>query len=177
MIAPGDSFTARLTLPRSGTFIYHTHLNDLDQLTSGLYGAIVVLEPGARFDPDADRVFVAGWDGDGEPPHLVINGDSTPQTVDLVRGKPYRLRFVNIGPAASFRALLTRGADTSSWRALAKDGYDLPGSSSIERPAVLVLDVGETADFEFTPARAGEYALTFAHAPVLPAVVQRFRVR
>jgi FtsP/CotA-like multicopper oxidase with cupredoxin domain len=177
MIAPGDSFTARLTLPRSGTFIYHTHLNDLEQITSGLYGAIVVIERGARFDPDADRVFVAGWDGDGEPPHLVINGDSVPPPVDLVRGKPYRLRFVNIGPAASFRALLTRGADTVAWRPLAKDGFDMPGHTSIERKAVLVLDVGETADFEFMPARAGEYALTFAHAPVLPAVVQRFRVR
>jgi len=40
MIAAGDSFTARLTLPRTGTFIYHTHLNDIEQLTSGLYGAI-----------------------------------------------------------------------------------------------------------------------------------------
>ncbi len=28
-IAPGDSFVAHLTLKRAGTFIYHTHLNDL----------------------------------------------------------------------------------------------------------------------------------------------------
>jgi FtsP/CotA-like multicopper oxidase with cupredoxin domain len=34
-IAPGDSFVARLTLPRAGTFMYHTHLNDIEQITRG----------------------------------------------------------------------------------------------------------------------------------------------
>ncbi len=34
-IEPGDSFVAHLTLPRAGTFIYHTHMNDLEQLTLG----------------------------------------------------------------------------------------------------------------------------------------------
>ncbi len=177
MIAPGDSFTARLSLPRSGTFIYHTHLNDLEQLTSGLYGPIVVLEPGAMHDPERDRVFVAAWDGDEEPPKLVINGDSALPQADLRRGTSYRLRFVNIGPAASIRALLTRGADTVSWRALAKDGFDVPVHSAHAQRAVLVLDVGETADFEFTPDQVGTYSLHFAHAPRLRPVVQKFRVR
>ena len=63
-VMPGDSFTARLTLPRAGTFMYHTHLNDIEQLTSGLYGGIVVLEPGKRFDPQRDHLFVTGWDGE-----------------------------------------------------------------------------------------------------------------
>ena len=31
VIAAQDSFIARLTLPRAGTFIYHTHLNDIEQ--------------------------------------------------------------------------------------------------------------------------------------------------
>ena len=45
-IAPGDSFEARFTPPRAGTFIYHTHIDDIRQPSSGLYGAIIVLEPG-----------------------------------------------------------------------------------------------------------------------------------
>lgn len=46
VVAPKDSFVAKLTLPRAGTFIYHTHLNDVEQVTSGMYGAVLVLEPG-----------------------------------------------------------------------------------------------------------------------------------
>ncbi len=87
VIAPGDSFTAHLLLPRAGTFIYHTHLNDLEQLSSGLYGAIVVLEPGQRFDPLRDHVFVAGWDSPNpEPPRILINGDSLPAPLELKSG-------------------------------------------------------------------------------------------
>ena len=66
-IEPGDSFVARLHLPRAGTFMYHTHMNDFEQLTSGVYGPIVVLEPGRRFDAATDHVFIAGWDGPGRP--------------------------------------------------------------------------------------------------------------
>src|SRR5262249_3408424 len=36
IIAPGDSFEARLTPPRSGTFMYHSHANDVVQQTAGL---------------------------------------------------------------------------------------------------------------------------------------------
>ena len=61
-IAPRDSFVARLTLKRAGTFIYHTHLNDHAQLSAGLYGPLVVLEPGQRWDPTHDFVFNAGLD-------------------------------------------------------------------------------------------------------------------
>jgi manganese oxidase len=75
-IEPGDSFVARLTLRRAGTFMYHTHIDDLRQLTSGVYGPILVLEPGQRYDPATDHVFVAGWDGPDDPPHIIINGDA-----------------------------------------------------------------------------------------------------
>lgn len=55
--------TAALTLSRAGTFIYHTYLNDEEQLTSGLYGAILVLEPGDTFDSSRDHAVLVGWDG------------------------------------------------------------------------------------------------------------------
>ena len=50
MIEPGESFIVRFTPPRAGTFMYHTHLHDNRQLTSGLYGAMLVVEPGETFD-------------------------------------------------------------------------------------------------------------------------------
>ena len=60
MIAPGGSFVVRLTPPRAGTFIYHTHVHDYRQLTSGLYGPLLVVEPGERWDPATDHVVVLG---------------------------------------------------------------------------------------------------------------------
>ena len=45
-IAPGDSFTAEFTPPRPGTFIYHSHAHELVQIQGGLYGALIVVEPG-----------------------------------------------------------------------------------------------------------------------------------
>ena len=60
MIEPGASFVVRITPPRAGTFIYHTHLHDYRQLSSGLYGPLIVTEPGETFDPATDHVVVLG---------------------------------------------------------------------------------------------------------------------
>ena len=177
-IAPGDSFVARLTLPRAGTFIYHTHLGDLTQLTAGLYGAIVVLEPGERWDPRTDHVIVAGWDGDVRPRRLVINGDSLPPPLELAASQRHRLRLVNIGAAGFVRFSLRRDTSLVRWRAIAKDGADLPEEQRAERPATVRLNVGETADAAFETSEPGEYELLFELAlrPGVPGVVRRQRV-
>jgi FtsP/CotA-like multicopper oxidase with cupredoxin domain len=47
-VRPGSSFEARMTPKRAGTFMYHTHFNELAQQFGGLVGAIVVLEPGEK---------------------------------------------------------------------------------------------------------------------------------
>jgi FtsP/CotA-like multicopper oxidase with cupredoxin domain len=159
VIAAGDSFTAHLLLPRAGTFIYHTHLNDLEQLSSGLYGAIVVLGPGQRFDPRRDHVFVAGWDSQNpEPPRILINGDSLPGPLELKSGEPHRFRFINIGLALSVGFGIYRDSSLVRWRRLAKDGADLPDGQAVEADAIQPVHVGETYDFEWTPDR-GEYEL------------------
>ncbi len=159
LIAPGDSFTAHLTLPRAGTFIYHTHLNDLEQLTSGLYGAIVVMERNKQFDRRTDHIFVAGWDGSQDPPHLLVNGDSTPQAMVMGYGVKHRLRFISIGVAPYVRFVLRRDTTITTWRALAKDGADLPPQQSTLRPSTQLMSVGETYDFEFDPPARGRYLL------------------
>ena len=169
-IEPGDSFTAHLTLPRAGTFMYHTHMNDLEQLTSGLYGPIVVLEPGQRFDPATDHVFIAGWDGTADPPHLLINGDSLPAPLLLRAGIAHRLRFISIGAATRPAFSIRQDTTLVSWRALAKDGADLPRSQATSRPSVQTIDVGEAFDFEWIP-RPGEYRLVVG--PVAQPIWQR----
>jgi manganese oxidase len=178
-IQPGDSFVAHLTLPRAGTFIYHTHMNDLEQLTSGLYGAIVVLEPGQRFDPATDHVFVLGWDGNNAsgPQHRVINGDSLPAPIQLRAGVAHRMRLVNIGAAGRLPFSLLRDSMAVMWRALAKDGADLPEEQvTMRRAARQSVDVGETYDFEWRP-EPGNYLLTATIPGQRPFYVQKIVVR
>jgi FtsP/CotA-like multicopper oxidase with cupredoxin domain len=159
VIAPGDSFTAHLLLPRAGTFIYHTHLNDLEQLSSGLYGAIVVLEPGQHFDHLRDHVFVAGWDSPNpEPPRVLINGDSLPGPIELKSAVPHRFRFINIGLALPVGFGIYQDSSLVRWRRVAKDGADLPAHQAVEVNALQAVQVGETYDFAWTPER-GEYQL------------------
>ena len=179
-IAPGDSFRARLTVPRAGTFIYHTHMNDIEQITSGLYGAIVVLEPGQAFDPASDHVYVIGWDGEeGDPatgaPRVLINGDSMPPPLELAAGRAHRFRFVNISPAAVQTIQLWRDTTQLEWRRLAVDGADLAPSQATVVPARHRIAVGQTADFEVRLA-PGRYRLTWRTAPRLPPVEQQLVV-
>jgi FtsP/CotA-like multicopper oxidase with cupredoxin domain len=163
VIMPGDSFVAHLTLHRAGTFIYHTHLNDYLQLTSGLYGPIVVLEPGRQFDPATDHVYTLGRDGEDDPPHLIVNGDSLSAPLALAAGTVHRFRFVHIGMAARLRFSLRQDRTLMTWRPLAMDGADLPPAASREVPATVLIDVGQTADFEFRPPGAGTYSLVLMH--------------
>ena len=179
-IAPGDSFRARLTVPRAGTFIYHTHMNDIEQITSGLYGAIVVLEPGQAFDPATDHVFVIGWDGEEDDttggPRVLVNGDSMPPPLELAAGRAHRLRFVNISPAAVQTIQLRRDTTLLQWRRLAVDGADLSPSQAKVVPALHRIAVGQTADFEVR-LPPGRYRLSWRTAPVFPPIEQQLVVR
>ena len=161
MIAPNDSFVAHLILPRTGTFIYHTHLNDVEQITSGAYGPIVVTEPGKPFDPQTDHVFTVGWLGKASPNiRLAMNGDSAPPPMVMKYGVTHRLRFVNIGPAARFNFGLRQDSTRMTWRPIAKDGADLPPALNVDRPANQPVSTGETFDAEWTPPARGSYLLT-----------------
>jgi FtsP/CotA-like multicopper oxidase with cupredoxin domain len=56
-VQPGDSFEYRLVLPDAGTFWYHPHTHETEQLEKGLYGALVVHGPGEP-ELDGERVLV-----------------------------------------------------------------------------------------------------------------------
>jgi len=42
IVEPGETFTYRFTPPDAGTFWYHPHHNETEQLEKGLYGALIV---------------------------------------------------------------------------------------------------------------------------------------
>ena len=157
-IAPGDSFRVRMTPPRAGTFMYHVHSEPGHQLAQGLYGAFLVLEPGQTRDPDADRLFLLGSLGDGIDPPPAVNGQRTPDPIELEAGRTVRLRFMHISPDDDKRVRLLSGEEPVTWRHVAKDGADLPAGQVRDLPAELRIHVGETYDFLWTP-EPGEYTL------------------
>jgi FtsP/CotA-like multicopper oxidase with cupredoxin domain len=158
-IASGRSFVAEMTPPRPGTFIYHTHIDDIKQLSSGLYGPLIVLPPGEKFDPETDRVLIISRAGPGETP-IWLNGSRSPNIGSLKAGQKYRLRIINIVPEnPPINVGLDLGDQPATWRPVAKDGAELPAGQRELSPAQLTIGVGETYDFEFTPEQIGELAL------------------
>jgi FtsP/CotA-like multicopper oxidase with cupredoxin domain len=52
LVQPGETAVYRFTPPDAGTFWYHPHTNEAEQLEKGLYGALIVRGPG---EPVVDR--------------------------------------------------------------------------------------------------------------------------
>lgn len=166
MIKPGESFVAYITPRRPGTFIYHTHWDDVQQLTGGLYGALLVLPLGKSYDPATDKIFVLGRSGPGDSHDpLVLNGVPQPGVMVLLSGNAYRFRLINITPNDGAQVSLAAFGSTSDrtpmWRAIAKDGADLPPQQAVISKARTTLFVGETRDYEFAPKSPGKFVLRF----------------
>lgn len=163
-VAPGGAFTARFTPSRAGTFIYHTHWHDGGQLAGGIYGPLIVLEPGEVYQPARDHIIVVGLEGAypddafaNEP--FAINGERRPRELVLQAGVTNRLRFINItADTVAMTVQLSARFDPLQWTMVAKDGADTPPAQRVVRPARQLISVGETYDFEVTPV-TGQGAL------------------
>ena len=180
-IAPGTSFVARMTPPRAGTFIYHTHWHDEEQLLNGMYGPLIVLEPGHKYDPEHDRTIVfstgryapLGW-------MLLVNGTPQPDPLVLHTGTQYRFRFINITRnEMDLRIRLVRKDVPMQWKVVAKDGADLPPAQLKFSSAEMGVPVGSTCDVEYQAKTEGKLdlqvyvpgfqALTMLPFTVIPA--------
>lgn len=156
-VRSGSSFEVRITPKRAGTFMYHTHFDEIRQQYGGLVGALIVLEPGERWDPSRDLVFLLS---DGVPQRMYINGSLTPAPRELTVGTTYRLRIADIAVyRTAMRARLRQDSAMVSWRPVAKDGFALPEAQATLQPSLASVVSGETADFEFTPDRPGDVML------------------
>ena len=165
-IAPGQSFDARFTPPRSGTFIYHTHVDEMRQQQAGLNGALIVVDDSVAYDPTHDIVVLVSVPRKGtESDRVYINGSTTPAALNMKVGERYRLRFINIHVfRPSMRMRLLSGDKLVTWRSIAKDGMDLPPDQSVSGPAEIQMGNGETYDFEFSPTAAGDVRLDITNA-------------
>lgn len=156
MIAPGESFDALFAPPRAGTFMYHTHMDDLFQLSSGLYGALVVVPEGTTFNPEIDKVLVLSRNGKRKDGELLLNGSTTPAPLVLRAGVRYRLRFIDILANNSIVINAAQDGKPVEWTPIAKDGADLASVQSVATPASFTIAPGETYDFTFTSEKPGK---------------------
>ncbi|MBZ5705706.1 MAG: multicopper oxidase domain-containing protein [Acidobacteriia bacterium] len=177
-IAPGASFVARFTPSRAGTFIYHTHAADPKQLSGGVYGGLIVLEPGQSFDPEHDKLLVIGTrDTFFDARRITINGVETPEPITLAQGATYRLRLINMAPNLPANFRLGSQEHPATWRAIAKDGATVPGRLAVESDAALHIASGETYDFEFRAESPGEVPLEIVNVVSNTKLVSKIVVR
>lgn len=155
IIQPGDSFVVHMRPPRSGTFIYHTHMHN-QQLFAGMYGALIVKDREEYHDIDKNKVIIFGEDKAGA---VFVNGKRQPDTLYMQKGMNYHMRMINItaGWADLVTSILLNDSPVN-WKPLAKDGADLPSHQQMIRLAhEQLISVGQTLDFEFKPEKTGDY--------------------
>src|SRR5580765_1596526 len=110
-VEPGGAFEYRFVVPDAGTFWYHSHVNETEQLERGLYGALIVRGPD---EPTLDRERVLLLDdlkldpngdlapfGDEHEHHAgregevrLVNGRQEPE-LEIAAGQIERWRIVN----------------------------------------------------------------------------------
>jgi len=137
--------------------MYHTHVNELVQQSGGLWGPLLVLEPGQPWDREKDLIFQAGTRPDISP---WLNGRTRHDTLTLKAGVPYRFRLMNVtvaNPALEF--WLVRAGAPVLWTPLARDGFDLPAWQRDPARARLPVGIGETKDVEVRFQRPGNHTL------------------
>jgi hypothetical protein len=188
-IAPGDSFVARFTPPRAGTFMYHSHFDDTGQQPAGLVGPMIVRGSNEPPREDDHELLMNGTPASilrAGP--IAVNGRVNPDTVVFRSGHPQRLRFIGltlVNPNATVTltarsdSLFRNSPDTMivQWRQLAKDGANLPASATGSRRAQQIVSIGETYDFEYTPARPGNLRIEIRAAGPAGALLARVPVK
>jgi FtsP/CotA-like multicopper oxidase with cupredoxin domain len=168
-IPPGDTFKYEFVMPKPGTFMYHSHHDEMIQIAMGLAGMVVV-HPRARRADVPQREFVLllhEWRidvGTGRPnPNEMVdfnmftmNARAFPGTAPLVarRGERVRLRIGNLS-ANDHHPIHLHG---HHFRIVATDGGAIPTSAQWPESTVLV-PVGSTRDVEFVADAPGDWML------------------
>ncbi len=167
VIAPGQTFVYDFPIRQNGTFMYHSHHDEMTQIGMGLTGMFVVHERG-RDDVDRDiAIMLHEWlvrPGTSRPdPNamsdfnvLTMNAKAFPGTDPLVvgLGDRVRIRFGNLSPMDHHPIHLHGHA----WNIVATDGGPIPPAGQWPETTVLV-PVGSTRTVEFTADALGDWAM------------------
>lgn len=141
-VKPGETFIYSFTAARAGTYIYHTHFNDLDQLDRGMYGAVVVREAHPIAVAHDYPIVLSSWRIKNDAENFFsINGKAYPQTqpLEVKKGDLIRLRFINIS-GTEFHTMHLHG---HRMRIIDRDGNPVSGND-VEN--TIMIGPGQTVD-------------------------------
>lgn len=168
-IQPGETYVYEFTLRYPGTFMYHSHFDEMTQIALGMVGMFII-HPKRPQGPRVDRDFALmthEWKinaGARRPdPNamndfnvLTFNAKAFPATEPLVvgRGERVRIRLGNLSPM-DHHPIHLHGL---SFAVTATDGGYVPRSAQYPETTVLV-PVGSTRVIEFVPEEPGDWAM------------------
>ena len=168
-IPPGETHVYEFTFKYPGTFMYHSHFDEMTQIALGIMGMIVV-HPKVPRGPKVDRDFVLMTHemslkvGASRPDPsemtdfnvLTFNGKIFPGTDALLvgKGERVRIRLGNLSPM-DHHPIHLHGL---SFKVTATDGGYVPESAQYPETTVLV-PVGSTRVIEFVPEVSGDWAM------------------
>jgi len=165
-VMPGETFVYEYKVPNTpGTFMYHAHMDDMQQVAMGLSGAYVV-EPrdGSDGTYDQDRIMVLN----NIQGHYLVNGKEFPN-IDpwlVKKGDLLRVRMINISPI-ELHPMHFHGHFTKE---IARDGTDVSGSATAAVENTVLIAPGQTIDVAVTMNAPGKGAWIF-HCHVLSHVM------
>lgn len=168
-IPPGATFRYEFTLRQHGTYMYHSHRDEMTQQALGMMGMFIIhprVTPVRR--PDRDFALLSSeWKvlpGARRPdPNemlefnvLTFNGKAYPGTAPLMveRNELVRIRLGNLS-AMSHHAIHIHG---HAWTLVSTDGGEIPRSARWPEVTQLV-PVGSTRTMEFIADNPGDWAL------------------
>ncbi len=170
VIKPGETFKYEFTLRQHGTFMYHSHHDEMTQMALGMMGMLVIhpRRPTAAYRVDRDfALLLSEWHikpGAERPdPNkmndfnvLTLNAKAFPGTAPLVckKGDRVRIRLGNLS-AMDHHPIHLHG---HFFKVVATEGGQIPQAAQAPASTVLV-PVGSTRDVEFIADAPGDWAL------------------
>jgi manganese oxidase len=168
-IEPGETYKYEFKLRQHGTFMYHSHSDEMTQIALGMMGMFII-HPRNPTGPKADRDFAlmtSEWRidvGTMRPNPIemtdfnvfTFNGRAFPGTAPLVAkyGDRVRIRFGNLSPM-EHHPIHIHGLH---WKVTQTDGGQIPESAQWPETTVLVA-VGQTRTVEFIADNPGDWAM------------------
>ena len=168
-IEPGETYKYEFQLRQHGTYMYHSHSDDMTQEGLGLMGMFII-HPRDPAGPRPDRDFafmLSEWriDVGTMRPNpmemtdfnvLTLNARVFPGTAPLVAkyGERVRIRFGNLS-AMEHHPIHLHGFH---WKVVATDGGQIPEPAQWPETTVLVA-VGQTRTVEFIADNPGDWAM------------------
>ena len=168
-IPPGQTFKYEYTVWQHGTFMYHSHHDEMTQMALGMLGLFVIHPRNPSMPPpDRDYAFMLSeWKivpGTRRPDPsemiefnvLTFNGRAYPGTAPLLAklGERVRIRFGNLS-AMDHHPIHIHG---HAWKIIETDGGPIPEEGQWPEVTVLV-PVGTTRTVEFVANNPGDWAM------------------